>query len=63
MLYLPSFHTDWWVVGKTPPRPSHTRLLEPRTPVHDDGGRARDAPLVLHERSDGDISGTWTYWR
>ena len=30
-------------VGKTPPRPTLTRLLAPRTPVHEGGGRDRDA--------------------
>ena len=45
------------------PRPTPNRLLVPRTPVHEDGGRDRGSPLGLHERSDGNISGTWTCWR
>ena len=41
-------------IGKTSPRPSPTHLLAARTPVHEDGARDRDAPLVVHERSDGE---------
>ena len=44
-------------VGKAPPRPSPTHLLAPQTRVHEDGARDRDAPLVVHERSDGKTVG------
>ena len=32
-------------LGSTPPRPTPTHLLSLRTPVHEDGGRDRDAPF------------------
>ena len=41
-----AFHTvgkQW--LGSTPLRPTPTRLLSPRTPVHEDGGRGRNAPF------------------
>ena len=59
-----AFHTvggQW--LGLTSLRPTPKRLLAPRTPVHEDGARDRGSPLGQHERSDGNISGTWTYWR
>ena len=46
-------------LGKTSLRPTPAHLLTARTPVHEDGGRERDAPHVLH---DGGNSGTRTYW-
>ena len=46
--------------GKTPPRPTPTLLLEPRTPVDEDGVHDRDAAPVLHERGEGENSETWT---
>ena len=45
------------------PRPSPTYLQAARTPDNEDDVHVRDVPRVLHERSDRDNSGTWTYWR
>ena len=47
-----AFHTvggQW--LGSTRPRPTPTRHLSPQTPVHEDGGRDRDAPFS-----------SWTYY-
>ena len=46
-----TFHTvggQW--VGKKPPQPKTTHLLAARKPVHEDGGRDHDAPVVTAEK-------------
>ena len=37
-------------VGTKPPQPKTTHLLVARTPVHEDGGRDHDAPVVTAEK-------------
>ena len=41
--------------------------MVPRAPVNEEVTPAQvtelDVLLGLHDRSDGDIGGTWTYWR
>ena len=59
-----AFHTaGGQEVGKTPPHPTPKRPVAPRTSAHENGTRDCGSPLGLHDRSDGEIIGTWTYWR
>ena len=42
----------WWTVesAKKPQQPKPTHLLTARKPVHEDGGRDHDAPVVTAEK-------------
>ena len=55
---VPRHGTSWrtfhivggqWV-GQKPPQPKPTHLQAARTPVHEDGGRDHDAPVVTAEK-------------
>ena len=55
---MPRHETAWrtfhivgvqWV-GRKPPQPKTVHLLAARTPVHEDGGRDHDAPVVTAEK-------------
>ena len=43
----------WWTMGQP------SAAYAARTLDHEDDVHVRDAPLVPHERSDSNISGTW----